>query len=229
LNENIKKFLKILKNFKDNENELAKYQLYEAKKILLKDDFSFPPTKIAGIDAAYSDDLAYTACVTVNYKDLKIIEKKVIHYELAFPYKSGFFIFREGPPILEVYSRLEIEPDVILINSHGISHPLGIGAASHIGILLNKSTIGVAQNLLCGTVRVSKNKGACSPIIYKNKIVGYAFQSQSGMKPIYISPGHLVSLETSLKVVKSTIREHKLPEPLRLAHELANLSKEKQV
>ncbi|MFX1453014.1 MAG: endonuclease V, partial [Promethearchaeota archaeon] len=146
-----------------------------------------------------------------------------------FPYKPGFFIFREGPPILEIVLKLNIMPDVFLINSHGICHPLGIGAASHIGILIEKPTIGVAQNILCGDAAPPKNLGDISPIFLKNKIAGYAFLTQLNTKPIYISPGHLITLETAIKIVKNTIKAYKLPEPLRLAHQLANLTKSKQL
>ncbi len=229
MNNNIRNFLLYLQKFGSNEQKLREIQIIDAKKIVLEDGFSYPPSTIAGIDAAYINNTAYTACVTLNFKNLKILEEKVIKTELQFPYKSGFFIFREGPPILDVLSKLRIIPDVILINSHGISHPLGIGAASHIGILIEKSTIGVAQNLLCGNVETPKIKGNYNPINFKNKIVGFAYLSQINTKPIYISPGHLITLETSIKIIKNTIQTHKLPEPLRLAHELANLAKSQQL
>ncbi|NVM02466.1 MAG: endonuclease V [Candidatus Helarchaeota archaeon] len=229
MNEKISYFLSYLQKYSGNEEKLREFQIKDAKKIVLRDGFSYPPSTIAGIDAAYINNTAYTACVTLNFKNLKILEEKVITTELKFHYKPGFFIFREGPPTLDILLKLKIVPDVILINSHGISHPLGIGAASHIGILIQKSTIGVAQNILCGNVELPKKKGNCSPINYKNKIVGYAFLSQINSKPIFISPGHLISLETSIKIIKNTIKAHKLPEPIRLAHQLANLSKSQQL
>jgi len=223
------KFLKVLKEDYNNIEKLRAYQINERKKIILKDGFSYPPSIIAGIDAAYKEETAYTACVSLNFKDQKILEKKVVITELKFPYMPGLFVFREGPPILKVYSKLEIKPDLLLINSHGISHPLGIGAASHIGILLNKPTIGVAQNKLCGNVEPPTKVGEISPLKYKGETVGFAYLAKTGTKPIYISPGHLISLKTSLKIVKALIKGYKLPEPLRLAHELANLNKSKQL
>ncbi|MFX0136339.1 MAG: endonuclease V [Candidatus Hodarchaeota archaeon] len=225
MNEKISYFLSYLQKYSVNEEKLREFQIQDAKKIVLKDKISYPPSTIAGIDAAYIDNTAFTACVTLDFKNLKILEEKVIKTKVKFHYKPGFFIFREGPPIFDVFSKLKINPDIIIINSHGISHPLGIGAASHIGILIEKSTIGVAQNLLCGNVAPPRKKGDYSPIYYKNKIIGYAFLTQLNTKPIYISPGHLISLETSIKIVKKTVKDHKLPEPLRLAHQLATSSK----
>ena len=229
MNERIKNFLAYSQRYIDNEDKLRELQVLEEKKIVLKDGFSFPPSTIAGVDAAYKNNTAYTACVTVNFEDLELLEKKVIKSELTYPYKQGFFVFREGPPMLELISKLEIMPDVIIINSHGISHPLGIGAASHIGILINKPTIGVAQRILCGDADIPRKKGDFSSIYYKNKVVGYAYLSQARTKPIFISPGHLISLETSILIVKKTIKGQKLPEPLWLAHQLANLNKSQQL
>ena len=229
MNKRVREFYKLVWKNKDNEIKLRDYQLKVAKDIILQDATPFPPTRIAGIDAAYKNDTAYTACVTLEYNSLLVVEQLITKTELEFPYKPGFFVFREGPAILKTYNQLQYEPDVILINAHGISHPLSIGAASHIGLLINKPTIGVAQNLLCGYVNPIKNIGDYSEIIYKKKIVGYAYLSQSGMKPIYISPGHLISLESSLKIVKNLIGNDKLPEPLILAHKLANEYKAKQL
>lgn len=228
MNERIKTFLTYLKENIDNEQKLKELQILEAKNIVLKDGIRYPPSSIAGIDIAYKDDIAYAACVTLNFKDLKVIEQKVAKSKVIFPYKTGYFVFREGPPILNIISKLKLMPDIFLINSHGISHPLGIGAASHIGILINKSTIGVAQEILCGEVQFPKKEGEYSPIYYNNQIVGVAFLSKSGDKPIFISPGHLITLDTSIKIIKNTLKNHKLPEPLVLSHKFAKLYKSKE-
>ncbi|MFX1450957.1 MAG: endonuclease V, partial [Promethearchaeota archaeon] len=125
MHENFRNFLSYLQKYQDNEEKLKELQILDAKNVILKDEFTYPPSTVAGIDVAYNNDIAYTACITVNFEDLKILEEKVIETELKFPYKPGFFIFREGPPILEIVLKLNMMPDVFLINSHGICHPLG--------------------------------------------------------------------------------------------------------
>jgi deoxyribonuclease V len=207
---------------KNYEKKLRKIQEEIAKKIILEDKFTKPISKIAGFDLSFLYDTAFAAGVVLDYKRMNVIEMKISSYRLNFPYIPTFLTFREGPPIIEVYKKLKTKPDVILINGQGIAHPIFCGIASHVGVLLDIPSIGVAQNKLCGEFKEPRKVGEKSVIMFENKKVGYAYKSQEDCRPLIISPGHKVSLETSLEIVKSTIKNHKLPEPIFISHSLAN-------
>lgn len=208
-----------------SQEELRKIQRQIAKKVILKDMFSKPITTIAGFDLAFSNERAFAAGVLLNYKTLDIRETKIIKTDLSFPYIPTFLTFREGPPIIQVYKKLQTKPDIIMINGQGISHPLFCGIASHVGVLLDIPSIGIAQSKLCGEYKEPKEVGDCSPIFYERRKVGYVYKSKRNCKPIFISPGHKVSFETSLKIVKSCMKDRKLPEPISLAHSFAERTK----
>jgi len=205
--------------------KLRKIQNKIAKKVILEDKFSKPIKTIAGFDLAFLDDDALVAGIVLDYKNLKLIEIKIIKTHLDFPYIPTFLSFREGPPIIKLYKKLKTKPDIMIINGHGIAHPLFCGIASHVGVLLDKPTIGVAQSRLCGDYKEPKVTGNHSQIIYKNRIVGYVYKSKKNCRPIFISPGHRISLKSSLKIVKRCIKADKLPLPLAIAHTQVNKSK----
>ncbi len=146
-------------------------------------------------------------------------------YDIKFPYVPTFLSFREAEPIVETFSSLRKKPEVLLVDGHGIAHPREIGLASHVGVLLETPTIGVAKKILVGEYNRHEDVGGASKILHKGRTVGFALNSRRNSKPIFVSPGHLVSLEKSLEVVKKCIKGHRLPEPLRLAHELSSKAK----
>jgi len=210
---------------KVKKEKLKDIQKRIAKKVVLEDRFPKTIKNIAGFDLAFSDDEAFVAGVVIDYKTSDILEIKVIETNLSFPYIPTFLTFREGPPIIKVYNRLNRKPDVILINGQGIIHPIHCGIASHIGVSLDVPSIGVAQSKLCGEYKEPKKVGHYNPITYNGKKVGYVYKSKKNCKPIFISPGHRVSLSTSLKIVVSCMGKYKLPLPLRMAHVYANQMK----
>jgi deoxyribonuclease V len=207
---------------KNHEEKLRRIQKQIAKKIILGDKFTRPISTVAGFDLSFSDNTAFAVGTVLDYKTMSVLEIKFICSELKFPYIPTFLTFREGPAIIKVYKELKIKPDLIMVNGHGIAHPLSCGIASHVGVLLDIPSIGIAQTKLCGEFNEPKKVGEYSMIMFENKKVGYAYKSQEDCRPIFISPGHKVSLETSLEVVKATIKNHKLPEPLFISHTLAN-------
>ena len=219
-------FLHLASNPDADLHNLRFFQEEVAQMVILKDDFNSPIEYIGGVDSAYIDDTAITACVILKWPSLDLIEQKVVCLEAKFPYISSFFAFREGPSILEALSHVEIMPDILMIDSHGISHPVFAGCASHIGVIANLPTIGVAKKNLCGQWKSEPTSvGDWVPIEFQNREVGAYFLSQENNKPIFISPGHRITLGTAVEVTRQCIKTHRLPEPIFLAHQIANEEK----
>lgn len=194
--------------------DLKQEQIKLSKKIILKDDFKKIHT-IAGIDQVYQDHEVISCIVVCDYKTLKIIEKQTAKVKASIPYIPGLLAYREMPAAIEAYNKLENKPDVIIVDGHGIAHKRRFGLASHLGLALNKPTIGLAKSLVTGIIENGK-------IFIEKDMVGFEFKSKPHAKPLYVSPGHLISLGTSLKVITETTKPpHKLPEPLHLAHKFA--------
>jgi deoxyribonuclease V len=218
--------LKVSANSNPDLEYLRHIQEEIAKRVVLQDKFSAPVEYLGGVDSAYINDVAVTACVILKYEDLKIVEKKTFISTLKFPYISTYFVFREGPPILEILSKLSKLPTILMINSQGILHPTLAGCASHIGVLIDIPTIGVAQRVLWGSHASEPSQiGDWVPIYYQNKVLGAYFLSLKKSKPIVISPGHRITLESALNIVKHSLKGHKFPEPIYLAHEFATEEK----
>jgi deoxyribonuclease V len=190
-------------------------QLQAARKVVVKDDFKKIET-IAGCDQAFTDH-KIIAAIVVCTKDCKVIEEKYAVADSKMPYIPGFRYFREGAAIATAFAKLKKAPDVMMMTANGILHPLRFGMASHVGVALNVPTIGLAKYLLCG------KKEEEGRIYFNNEIRGQEVITRGHSKPIYISPGHRISIETAVELVKEMARyPHKLPEPLHLAHRLAN-------
>lgn len=193
-----------------NLKKLEKEQLELARKVITKDSFK-KITYIASCDQAFKDNIIFSVILVFDYESLTVLEKKDSKLKAKIPYIPGYLSFREAPSIVAAYKKLKIKPDLLLVDANGILHPRRIGMDSHIGILLDIPTIGVAKSLLCG-----KTKG--NKVIVNNEIRAIQLSTKKGCNPIYVSPGHRVSLKTSVKIVRKLVKDHKLPEPLRLAH-----------
>ena len=196
-------------------NKLKEEQLKLAKKVVLKDSFD-KLELIGGVDAAFNQYDIIAAIVVCDYKTMEVKERVFSVVKAKIPYLKGFLAYREGPAISEAYLRLENKPDIMLFDGNGILHPRRCGLASHMGILLDKASIGIAKQLLIGEAKNNK-------VYVENEARAEIIVSREHSKPLYISPGHRISLKTSVEVVKRCIRfPHKLPEPLHLAHRHAN-------
>lgn len=194
-------------------DELKQEQLRLSQKIILKDNFKKIQT-YGGIDQVYQDH-EVISCIVVCDKNMKIIEKQTAKARAPIPYIPGLLAYREMPAAIEAYNKLENKPDVLIVDGHGIDHPRRLGLASHLGLTLNQPTVGITKSLVKGRVENGK-------IFIGKEMVGFEFISKEHAKPLYVSPGHLVSLGTALKVITETIKPpHKLPEPLHLAHKFA--------
>jgi len=201
--------------------KLKEEQLKLAKKVSIIDSIKNFKT-IAGCDQVYLGNKVVSAIIVCEYKSMKVIESKHAAVEGKIPYKSSFLFYRDGPAVMEAYNLLEEKPDVLIVEGNGILHPRRFGMASHLGILLDVPTIGVTKRLMLGEV-----KGGT--IYVEKEARGYEFVTREHANPIYISPGHKISLKTSMETIKNCIRQpHKLPEPLHLAQRYAKKTAKEQ-
>lgn len=179
------------------------------------------PRFIAGADISgeRAQGEARGAVVVLRYPELSPVETMVVTGKLDFPYIPGLLSFRESPLILAACEGLSIAPDLLLVDGQGIAHPRRFGLASHLGLLLNLPTIGCAKSLLCGTHETpGVEPGSYAEVMDRGEVVGAVLRTKLGVKPIYVSIGHEVDLQTAIHWVKNCCRGYRLPEPTRLAH-----------
>lgn len=202
--------------------ELRKKQFSDKGNIETDDHINYnDETVVGGVDVSYDDDTTYS-CLTL-FKDGKEVETITRKSKVKFPYISTYLSFREGPVLIDLVENTEEKPDVLMVDGNGVMHPKGIGLASHVGVLLDMPTIGVAKSKLCGNqIHEVDQNNTQSRIELNGKLIGYALlSSDRAKKPIYVSSGHKVSVETAIKIVKDYC-EYKIPEPIRKAHMIAN-------
>jgi deoxyribonuclease V len=191
--------------------QLAEIQRGMAARISMRDDFS-EAERFAGVDATYRDDEAFAACVVTD-KEKKTLEYASTHARVGFPYIPGYLMFREAHAVEEA-ARFVSGFDVLFVNGHGVAHPRGCGLASCVGLDLDVPTIGVARRRLVGDV--GEKRGEWAPLMLENEVVGA--EIDAGGSVVYVSVGHKVSLDTSIKIVKMMTSDGRFPEPLRRAH-----------
>jgi deoxyribonuclease V len=173
---------------------------------------------IAACDVGYLDSKAIAVVAVFEFPSLKLVEEKISKGRVQFPYVPGLLTFREGPLLLKAFSKIKNEPDVILFDGQGIAHPIGMGEATHMGILLDRPTIGCAKSRLFGMFRKPKKKrGSYSYLFTKAGIVGAVLRTRDNTKPIFLSPGFKIDLRSSIDIVLKCSR-YRIPEPLRYTH-----------
>lgn len=200
--------------------KLADIQNRLSKKVIEQDSFE-KLQRVAGADVSFEkDSSAVAAAVVIDLDDLTVIEAKTMEVEILFPYISGFLGFRESDAVISVLRKLSSDFDVLMVNGHGIMHPRGFGLASHVGLLMDVSTIGVAKRLIKGNYKYTDNN-SLKTIEFMNKSVGACDKQKC------VSIGHKISLKTAVNIVMET-SIFKMPEPVRQAHILAtNTMKDK--
>jgi len=178
---------------------------------------------IAGFDAAYKNDKKIIgSCAVLSFPQLNLVEEKIIIKEINFPYIPSFLAFRELPVFLELFKLLKNSPDLIIIDGNGIAHPRKAGLATHFGILLNIPAIGCAKNPFYPVKEPPPQRGSYAFMRNeKGEIVGVALRTQEKVKPVYVSPGHLINLEKSIEFILNC-SIYRIPEPLRKAHFIAS-------
>jgi deoxyribonuclease V len=186
--------------------------------------------KIAGFDVSYlkSRNIMIGGMVVMNIPALEVVETRIESQPISFPYIPGFLSFREAPVLLRVIGKQEENIDVFLFDGHGQAHPRGLGIASHIGVLLDKPTLGCAKKRLVGVYDPpADNRGACSDLTYRDKIIGKVLRTRPGIKPIFVSVGHRANLLQGIRLIMSCCTKYRIPEPLRRAHGLVTAARNK--
>jgi deoxyribonuclease V len=183
-------------------------------------------TSVAGIDNSYVTVDGKTegcaAVVVLTFPALDVVETAIAWSPIAFPYVPGLLSFREAPAILASCAQVKAEPDVILLDGQGYAHPRRLGLASHIGLILNRPTIGCAKSRLVGLYdEPARQFGTHTPLIDRGETVGAVLRTKPRHKPLFVSPGHEVSVETAVAITLACCQEDEfLPTPTRLAHEI---------
>ena len=176
------------------------------------------PRLIAGVDASFSGRTVLAVASVFRYPEIIHVEDSFATADITMPYIPGFLSFREGPAILKALGGLRNRPDVVLFDGQGIAHPLEMGIAAHMGVLLNVPAIGCAKSRLVGTYNgPGRRKGECADLVYHGNIVGSVVRTRDNVKPLFVSPGHLIDLKGAVEIVLSSTGKYRIPEPLRRA------------
>lgn len=175
--------------------------------------------RVAGVDTSVRGDVMRAAVIILRFPELSVLEIAVSEQKVRFPYIPGLLSFREVPAVLDAFESIRDEPDLIMVDGQGIAHPRRFGIASHLGLILDKPTIGVAKSRLTGRhAEVEQQPGSQAYLYDDDAIIGVAIRTKARTKPVYVSVGHKLDLETALHYVLSSIRGYRLPEPIRQAH-----------
>jgi len=189
------------------------------ERVVLEDRFH-PIHFVAGADLAFDPgtEVAFAGVIVYRFPGLEEVERRMARRRLRFPYVPGLLSFREGPALLAAFARLRTEPDLILIDGHGRAHPRLFGIACHIGVLLDKPTIGCAKSLLVGEHdEPGVAPGAATPLVFQGQRVGAVLRTRENVKPIYVTPGHRVSVTSAVEFVRQCLDGFRIPKPTREA------------
>lgn len=175
---------------------------------------------IAGVDASYRE-IGRAAIAVFSFPDLALLEEVTATREAPFPYIPGLLAFREGPVALAAYQRLTVQPDLLIFDAHGYAHPRRMGLASHLGVYLDRPSIGCAKSRLTGKYEEpGPEPGAWSPLVSHGEEIGRVVRTKARTKPIFVSVGYRITLPLAVEVVLQCIRGYRLPEPTRIADRL---------
>lgn len=177
---------------------------------------------IAGIDVSVKANWSTAAVVILSFPDFRIIESAWAKIPTPFPYIPGLLSFREMPVILRAFADIHTIPDVLMVDGMGRIHPRKFGIACHLGLWLNRPSVGVGKTPFVGVYdEPAPQKGAQSNIIYHDEVVGVALRTRDRVKPLYVSVGHQIDLASAVALTLACVTRYRLPEPIRHAHRLA--------
>jgi len=204
--------------------EAAAIQERLSKAVVTADDLG-PVRTVAGVDIGFLEENTITraAVVVLSFPDLQLLDQAVVHRPTSFPYVPGLLSFREAPSALDALSQLSVRPDLLLCDGQGRAHPRRFGLACHLGLLSDIPAIGVAKSRLVGEHQgVGEERGSRQPLMLDGEIIGTVLRTRTGIKPLYISIGHRISLETAVDYVLRCAPKYRLPETTRQADKLAS-------
>jgi len=187
-----------------------------------------PARRVAGLDVSFDDAAGrcHAAVVLMEGEPPRVVEQVSATRPITFPYITGLLSFREIPVLLACLEQLSREPDLLLCDGQGIAHPRGIGLASHLGLILGRPSVGCAKTRLLGTfVPPAPGRGSVQPLLHQGREVGAVVRTRDRVKPLFVSPGHLVTTPDAIRETLAWATRYRLPEPCRLAHHLANATR----
>ncbi|ARK10426.1 deoxyribonuclease V [Fibrella sp. ES10-3-2-2] len=184
-----------------------------------------PVETIAGCDISFNkfEETVYAGIVVLRLDTLETIAEATAIATTSFPYVPGLLSFREIPALLDAWNNLTVMPDVVVFDGHGIAHPRRLGIAAHAGLWLNRPTLGCGKSVLVGRYEEpALERGAWSPMLHRGDVIGAALRTKNKVNPVYVSPGNLIDLETSVALMLQCNGGYRIPEPTRRAHNLVN-------
>lgn len=199
-------------------------QLRLSERVIREDMLPKTIRYVGGVDVAYANGMSIGVAAVLNFRSLSLVETNIAHVKTRFPYIPTLLSFREIPPAFSAIKKLKTQPDFFLVDGQGLAHPYRFGFATHLGVVMNRATIGVAKSRLCGEVD-KPSEEAWTPLMDGGEIIGAVVVTRRGKKPVYVSVGHKVSLRRAIKIVNQCTRGHRIPEPTRRAHIIANKEK----
>ena len=178
---------------------------------------------VAGVDIGLKKDIALASVVVLSFPELQVVDSEVAECPVRFPYIPGLLSFREIPPLLTAFTRLQTEPDLVIVDGQGIAHPRRFGLASHLGLILDKPTIGCAKSRLWGRYEEpGQEQGAYTHLIDKDDVIGVAVRTRTNVRVVYVSIGHRISLDSARTLTLACCQGYRLPETTRHAHNTAS-------
>jgi deoxyribonuclease V len=179
-----------------------------------------PPRLVAGVDAICDrqDQRIFGAAALYRYPELELVAEAGVAGECPFPYRTGLLSFREVPILRAALLKLPEPPDVVLVDGQGIAHPRGLGLATHLGLVVDLPTIGVAKSRLIGEGQEPDlAAGSYNPLIWQGQLVGLILRTQRDKKPLYLSPGYRITLPECLEITLACVTKYRIPQPVRQA------------
>ncbi len=180
---------------------------------------------IAGADVSFDkgSNIVYAGVVVLKFPEFEEVDRSLVVTKVSFPYIPGLLSFRESPALIRAWEKIKIVPDVVVIDGQGIAHPRRFGIASHFGVLIDKPTIGCAKSLLVGKYQEPDEKAGSYSYLYDlGEIIGVALRTRDGVQPVFVSVGHRITLEESIRIIMQSTRGYRIPKPTRYAHNLVN-------
>ncbi|MDY7040592.1 MAG: deoxyribonuclease V [Chloroflexota bacterium] len=177
---------------------------------------------VAGVDVGFWGEVAQAAVVVLRYPELEPVDYVLSRRPVTFPYVPGLLAFREGPVVVDALEQLRADPDLLIFDGHGLAHPRRMGIATHIGVLMDRPSIGCAKSRLCGEHhQPAEVRGSMARLTDGDEVIGMVVRTRNRVNPVYVSIGHKVDLETAVTCVLRCCRKYRLPEPIRHAHRVA--------